>query len=209
MADPPNQPDRPDRALHILALAGSFRTGSVNQALVAAAREEAPSHVAVDDLDLRAIPFYDGDLEAAGDPQEVAELKEAISGAGALLVVTPEYNGSLPAVLKNAMDWASRNHPNSVLRDKPVALMGATPGRGATSGAQAHARQILERIGAIVLDEPSVQLTLANEHMSDGVLVSAEIRSQVREVVDALVDAVDIDAACQSRAAMLTSYRAA
>ena len=201
--------DRPDRPLHILVLAGSFRAGSVNQALVAAARDEAPGNVVIDDLDLRAIPFYDGDLEAAGDPPEVTELKQAIQGAGALLVVTPEYNGSLPAVLKNAIDWASRNHPDSVLRDKPVGVMGATPGRGATKRAQSHAREILGRIGAIVIDEPSVQLGLAHEHLSDGELVSSEVRSEVREVVDALVDAVDIDAACQSRAAMLTSVEAA
>ena len=94
--------------VRILALAGSFRSGSFNQALIRAARELAPEHVRIDDFDLRTVPFYDGDLEAAGEPEEVAALTGVIAGADALLLATPEYNGSVPAVLKNALDWASR-----------------------------------------------------------------------------------------------------
>src|SRR5215208_5532674 len=97
-----------DNDIHILALAGSFREGSLNQALVRAARELAPDHDHIDDLDLRTVPFYDGDLEEAGDPPGVTTLKSAVAEADALHFATPEYDGSVPAVLKNAIDWASR-----------------------------------------------------------------------------------------------------
>ena len=124
--------------IHVLALAGSFRSGSFNQALIRAARELAPEHVRIGDLDLSTLPFYDGDLEAAGDPEEVAALKTAIARADALLIATPEYNGSVPAVLKNAIDWASRRRPDSPLRNKPAAVMGASQTPGWTRRAQAH-----------------------------------------------------------------------
>src|SRR5918911_352109 len=107
-----------DNAIRVLALAGSFRKGSLNQALIQTARELAPDRVRIDGFGLRTVPFYDGDLEAAGDPVEVKTLKNAIAEADALLIVTPEYNGSIPAVLKNAIDWASCRSPNSPLRDK-------------------------------------------------------------------------------------------
>ena len=176
--------------VRILALAGSFRSGSFNQALIRAARELAPEHVRIDDFDLRTVPFYDGDLEAAGEPEEVAALKGAINGADALLLATPEYNGSVPAVLKNALDWASRRRPDSPLRGKPAAVMGASPSPGGTRRAQAHLREVLERVGVGVVDEPSLHLARAFEHVSDGRLVSEEAREAVREIVAGLVDAV-------------------
>ena len=176
--------------VRILALAGSFRSGSFNQALIRAARELAPEHVRIDDFDLRTVPFYDGDLEAAGEPEEVAALKGVIAGADALLLATPEYNGSVPAVLKNALDWASRRRPDSPLRGKPAAVMGASPSPGGTRRAQAHLREVLERVGVGVVDEPSLHLARAFEHVSDGRLVSEEAREAVREIVAGLVDAV-------------------
>ncbi len=179
-----------DDKIRILALAGSFRKGSLNQALIRAARELAPDHVQIDDFDLRTVPFYDGDLEAAGDPEEVTTLKTAIADSDALLIATPEYNGSIPAVLKNALDWASRRPPNSPLRDKPAAVMGATPSRGATRRAQAHLREVLDRIGANVISEPSLYLARATEHVcDDGRLVSEDAREAVREIVATLADA--------------------
>ena len=176
--------------VRILALVGSFRSGSFNQALIRAARELAPEHVRIDDFDLRTVPFYDGDLEAAGEPEEVAALKGAINGADALLLATPEYNGSVPAVLKNALDWASRRRPDSPLRGKPAAVMGASPSPGGTRRAQAHLREVLERVGVGVVDEPSLHLARAFEHVSDGRLVSEEAREVVGEIVAGLVDAV-------------------
>lgn len=181
--------------VRILALAGSFRSESFNQALIRAARELAPGHVQIDDFDLRTVPFYDGDLEAQGDPEEVAALKGAVARADALLIATPEYNGSVPAVLKNAIDWASRRPPDSPLRDKPAAVMGASPSRGGTRRAQAHLREVLARAGARVIGEPSLHLARAFEHVSDGRLTSEDARKAVREIVTGLVDAAAIDTA--------------
>ena len=186
----------PDGAhVHILALAGSFRKGSLNQALIRAARELAPARVRIDDFDLRTLPFYDGDLEAAGNPEKVTALRSAIAGADALLVATPEYNGSVPAVLKNALDWASRRRPDSPLRGKPTAVMGASPSPGGTRRAQAHLREILDRTGADIFDEAPLYLARASEHVSDGRLASESVREAVREVVVGLADAAVADTA--------------
>ena len=181
--------------IRILALVGSFRSGSFNQALIQEARELASEHIRIDDFDLRTVPLYDGDLEAAGDPEEVAALKRAIARADALLIATPEYNGSVPAVLKNAIDWASRRTPDSPLRGKPVAVMGASPSPGGTRRAQAHLREILGRTGADVIDEPSLYLARAFEHVTDGRLTSEDAREAVREIVGWLVDTVAINSA--------------
>ena len=190
------QPPHGNETIRILALSGSYRTGSFNQALIRAARELAPEHVRIDDFDLRTVPFYDGDLEAAGDPEEVAALKRSIDGADALLIATPEYNGSVPAVLKNALDWASRRRADAPLRGKPAAVMGASPSPGGTRRAQAHLREVLDRIGVGVIDEPSLYLARAFEHVSDdGRLASEEAREAVREIVAGLVDTVVFDAA--------------
>lgn len=175
--------------IHILALAGSFRRGSSNQALIRAARELAPGGVRIDDLDLRTLPFYDGDLEVAGDPERVVALKSAIAGADALLVATPEYNGSVPAVLKNAVDWASRRRPDSPLKGKPTAVMGASPSPGGMRRAQEHLREVLDRAGTDVVG-PSLHLAHAYEHISDGPLASEDAREAVREIVAGLVGAV-------------------
>ncbi len=181
--------------VRILALAGSFRSGSFNQALIRGARELAPDHVRIVDFDLRTIPFYDGDLEAQGDPEEVTALKGAVARADALLIATPEYNGSVPAVLKNAIDWASRRPPDSPLRTKPAAVMGASPSRGGTRRTQVHLREILDRAGADVIGEPSLYLAHAFEHVTDGRLTSEDAREAVREIVAGLVDAAAIDTA--------------
>jgi chromate reductase, NAD(P)H dehydrogenase (quinone) len=141
------------------------------------------------------VPFYDGDLEAAGDPEEVTALKGAVARADALLIATPEYNGSVPAVLKNAIDWASRRPPESPLRAKPAAVMGASPSRGGTRRAQVHLREILDSAGADVIGEPSLYLARAFEHVSDGRLTSEGDREAVREIVAGLVDAAAIDSA--------------
>ena len=185
--------------IHVLALAGSLRSGSFDQALIRAARELArelaPEHVRIGDLDLSTLPFYDGDLEAAGDPEEVAALKIAIARADALLIATPEYNGSVPALLKNAIDWASRRRLDSPLRNKPAAVMGASPSSGGTRRARSHLRDVLHRAGADVADGPSLYLARAFERVSDGRLTSEDAREAVRKIVAGLVDAVAIDTA--------------
>ncbi|HEX6129675.1 MAG TPA: NAD(P)H-dependent oxidoreductase [Candidatus Limnocylindria bacterium] len=150
----------------ILGIAGSLRVGSYNRRLLEAATEALP------DADwsiarLRAIPPYDADVEARGLPPAVFQLKDAIEAADALVIATPEYNHSVPGVLKNAIDWASRPAHRSPLVDKPVLLMGASPGRGGATRALEHLRQILESTDARPLPDV-VSVARAGERMPDG-----------------------------------------
>jgi chromate reductase len=181
-----------NRPVRILALAGSYRRGSFNQALVSAAREEPPENVDFREFDLREVPFYDGDVEEAGLPPDVERLKAAVRDADALLLVTPEYNSGIPAVLKNGIDWASRVYPNAPISGKVVAIMGATPGRSGTELAQQQLRQVVGRTGAVVLDEPELMVAKAGNLIEQGRVRSEELRSEVRAVVEALAAAVEL-----------------
>lgn len=172
----------------ILALAGSYRSGSYNQALIAAAREVAPPGVEIVDFDLRDVPHYDGDLEAAGDPDPVLALKEAVGDADALLVVTPEYNSGVPGVLKNGIDWSSRAYPNAPIGGKLVAVIGATPGRSGTKFAQDQVRQVLERTGAVVIDGPELLLARAGDAIEDGTVTASEVRDLLAAVIKSIVE---------------------
>ena len=126
--------------LSFLGIAGSLRRGSFNRGLIRAAAAVAPGGTTVVAYDLADVPMFNADVEVDGDPRAVAALKQAIADADALLIATPEYNHCVPGVLKNAIDWASRPPRQSVLTGKPVAIMGASTGRGATARAQAHLR---------------------------------------------------------------------
>lgn len=176
--------------LRVLAVSGSYRDGSFNRALLRAAEDHAPEGVELAQFDLRRLPYFDADLEAAGDPDVVIEWKEAVSDADALLIATPEYNGSVPAVLKNGIDWASRGHPNSALSDKPAAVVSASPGRGGALRGADHVRTVLERVGAIVLRDPVLHVSRAHEHVADGRVERSETRAAMAEVVAILVDCV-------------------
>ncbi len=181
-----------DRPISILALAGSYRDGSLNQALLASAREEAPESVTFRDFDLRTVPFYDGDVESAGIPIEVQRLKSAIREADALLLVTPEYNGGIPAVLKNGIDWGSRIYPDAPIAGKLTAIIGATPGRSGTRFAQEQLRQVVGRAGGVVIEAPEVMIARAASVIQHGRVESDDVRASVRAVVAALVAAVEL-----------------
>lgn len=181
-----------NRNVKILVLAGSYRRGSFNQALIAAAREEAPHNAEFDDFDLREVPFYDGDVESAGLPLAVERLNLAVRSADALLLVTPEYNSGLPAVLKNGIDWSSRGYPDAPLNGKLVAIMGASPGRGGTRMAQEHLRQVMGRTGALLPELPELMLAKAGDFMDAGKVHTEDLRSEVRAIVSALVGAVEL-----------------
>jgi chromate reductase len=177
------------RPLRVLGLAGSLRRGSYNRALLRAARELAPDGVEIDTHDLSGIPFYDGDVEAEGDPEPVALFKQRIRDADALLIVTPEYNGGIPGVLKNALDWASRPPRESPLVGKPVAIMGASPSPGGTARAQAQLAEVLERSHARPIDHPLVRLARAPAKFDGSEaprLEDAEARRAVRAALEAI-----------------------
>jgi NAD(P)H-dependent FMN reductase len=134
----------------LVGISGSLRKDSYNSALLRAAAELAPAGTQVEIASIAGIPLYDGDVETAqGIPAPVAALKDKIAGADGLLLVTPEYNGSLPGVFKNAIDWLSRPAADidRVFGNKPVAIMGATPGRAGTRLAQSAWLPVLRALG--------------------------------------------------------------
>jgi chromate reductase len=174
--------------MRILGIAGSLREGSYNRSLLRAARELMPEGVELVELEIGTLPFYDGDVEAAGDPEAVIRFKQAIRDADALLIATPEYNRGVPGVLKNAVDWASRPPLGSPLTGKPVAIMGATTGRGGTARAQEQLRAALEFSRATVLEQPEVLVPEAFMRFDEqGELVDGGIRAELAELVDTLV----------------------
>jgi chromate reductase, NAD(P)H dehydrogenase (quinone) len=136
----------------IIAISGSLRKDSFNSALLRAAVELAPSELSITAGTIVGIPLYDGDLEAAsGIPAPVAELKDRVAASDALLLVTPEYNQSIPGVFKNAIDWLSRPAADipRVFGNKPVGLIGATPGPAGTRLAQTAWLPVLRGLGAV------------------------------------------------------------
>lgn len=172
----------------VLAIPGSLRRRSQNRGLLRAARELAPEGVEVRIWGLNEIPPYDGDVEDQGFPESVRAFQQAIREADALLIATPEYNGSFPGQLKNAIDWASRPYSANALRHKRAAILGASPGRTRTASAQTDLRRVLEHLGASVLEEPRVLLSgSAGQFDAEGDLVDPEAREQVRALVEALV----------------------
>jgi chromate reductase len=176
-----------NKAFRILALAGSLRQGSYNRGLLRAAEELAPDWVKVQFFDIGTLPFFNEDLEAAGDPEAVRHFKEAIIRANAILIATPEYNGVVPGVLVNAIDWASRPTGRSVLRNKPVAVMGAVLGRSGSSNAQAALRGVLSRVGAVVVPDPQVLVPHASRLFDEQVnLRDEETREEIRQLVEAV-----------------------
>jgi chromate reductase len=183
-------------SLRVLGIAGSLRAESYNRALLRAAQEEAPSAVEIQLYDIASIPFYNADVEARGDPEPVAAIKAAIRAADALLIATPEYNHGIPGVLKNALDWASRPHRASPLDCKPVAIMGATAGRGSTFQAQAQLREALVYAGSCTLAQPELSLSRAGSEFDDALqpvrLTDPGTRSALRELLDAFAEWVRV-----------------
>ena len=170
-------------------IAGSLRSGSYNRALLRAAVALAPPGLELRVFDrLADVPPYNADVEAKGDPEPVAALKQAIREADALLVVTPEYNYGVPGVLKNAIDWASRPPTGSVLNGKPAAIMGATPGRTGTARAQLALRQSFVFTQTPCLPGPEVLVAEAgNRFAADGTLTDEATRKHVRQLLERLV----------------------
>ena len=177
--------------MRILAISGSLRADSYNTALARAARELAPDGVEVEIYDgLGLIPHYDQDLdqEDVATPAPVAELRRRIDEADALLVVTPEYNGSITGVLKNAIDWASARHRGSWLRSKTVAVAGVTTGQYGAIWAQQDLKRVLGIAGARVVGG---ELPVASAHEKfdeNGRLVDPLLAERLRSHLATLVD---------------------
>lgn len=155
----------PDQ-IDILGFAGSLRQGSFNKAALRAAVELAPEGMTIETFDIAPIPLYNEDVKQQGFPPPAQEFREKIRAADGLLIVTPEYNYSIPGVLKNAIDWASRP-PDQPFEDKPIAIMGASPGRLGTARAQYHLRQCFVFLNALILNRPEVMIGGAPQMFDD------------------------------------------
>jgi len=176
-------------AINALGFSGSLRSGSYNTALLRFAREAAPAGMNIDIFDISAIPLYNADVDAAGAPEPVARFKDAIAAHDALLIVTPEYNYSIPGVLKNAIDWASRPAGRTPLDGKPAAIMGASTGPVGTARAQAHLRLVLASNNVAVLPAPAVLVARAAEKFDrDGKLVDDATAAHVSKALAAFLD---------------------
>ena len=172
-------------AERVVAFAGSLRGKSYNRALVTAAQQLAPAGLTIETIEIGDLPFYNADVEAAGDPPEVAAYKSALQTADGLLIATPEYNDGIPGVLTNALDWGSRLPGRAPLSGKPVALMGASPSQVGTARAQLHLRQVLFHVQARVLPPPELLLARAHERFDSELRLTDE---STRAVLTALLE---------------------
>jgi chromate reductase len=171
----------------ILGISGSLRRGSHNTLLLRAAAERLPAGVELELWQgLRDVPPYDEDEDVELAPAAVTALREAVVGADAILIATPEYNHSLPGALKNALDWASRPYATNAFRDKPVVVVGSSAGIFGALWAQAELRKVLAAMGARVLPVEIVVGQAAEKFGPDGALVD----DGVREALDAAVAAL-------------------
>ena len=170
----------------VLGISGSLRKGSYNSAALRAAADLAPQGVRITVGSIAGIPLYDEDLRQASTPEPVKALAAAVGEADAVLIATPEYNYSVPGVLKNAIDWLSRLDPQP-FADKPVAIMGASMGRLGTARAQYHLRQVFVTLDAMVLNKPEVMIPAAHTLVDDeGRLTDESARGHVAGLVEAL-----------------------
>ncbi len=176
-----------DKKIQILGFAGSLRKQSYNRSLLSAATEMVPDDASLEVFDLEGIPPFNQDLEQEL-PEKVREFKARIRAADAILIVTPEYNYSIPGVLKNAIDWASRPYGDNALDGKPVAVMGASPGMTGTARAQYHLRQTFVFLNMYPMNRPEVMVPSANEKIDEnGKVIDEKTRKKIRELLQSLV----------------------
>ena len=171
----------------ILGIAGSLREGSYNRAALRAAQSLAPEGVTIEAFDIKGLPGFSQDDET-NPPAQVVELKQRIRDADAILFVTPEYNYSVPGVLKNAIDWASRPYGDSAWTRKPVAIMGASVGTLGTARAQYHLRQMFVFLNMFAVNQPEVMISQAHKHFdAEGNLTDDTAKKLIRQLLEELV----------------------
>jgi chromate reductase, NAD(P)H dehydrogenase (quinone) len=173
--------------IRIVGIAGSLRKGSYNRSLLNAAGSLLPEGATLEIAEIGDLPLFNSDVLDAGLPDSVNTLGQVIAGADAVLIVTPEYNYSVPGVLKNAIDWVSR-HPSQPLQGKPVAIMGASMGNLGTARAQYHLRQILVFLDAHPINKPEVMVGGAHTKFDgEGTLNDDATAEFVRKLLESLV----------------------
>jgi chromate reductase len=177
-----------NKSITILGFAGSLRKGSYNKALLLAAMELMPEETKLEIFDLEGIPLFNQDLENQ-IPERVKEFKTKIKLADAILIASPEYNYSIPGVLKNAIDWASRPHGDNSFEGKPVALMSASTGMLGGARAQYHLRQSFITLNMHPLNKPEVMVTFAPQKIDkNGNLTDEATRKIIKKLLENLVE---------------------
>jgi chromate reductase len=178
----------------IVGISGALRRGSYNAALLRTAVDLSPPGLVIEIASIRDIPLYDGDVEAQNFPDAVRNLKDRVATADGLLLATPEYNNSIPGVMKNAIDWLSRPAKEiaRVFGGKPTALMGATPGQGGTILSQAAWLPILRTLGTALWPGPRVYVPdAARVFDSDGRRVDEAVRGRLTKFLSGFHDFVE------------------
>jgi chromate reductase, NAD(P)H dehydrogenase (quinone) len=176
------------KPVHILGIAGSLRRESYNRAALRAATQLLPEGATLETFELDGIPGFNQD-EEQNPPAKVVELKRLIREADAILIVTPEYNYSVPGVLKNAIDWASRPYGDSAWNGKPAAIMGASVGTIGTARAQYHLRQMMVFLNMFPVNQPEVMIGNASERFdAEGNLTDETTKDFVRQLLQNLAE---------------------
>ena len=174
--------------IRIAAIAGSLRKDSFNKAIINTAKKYAPENIEIEILDLKDIPLFNQD-EEKGMPESVKIFKEKIKKADAVLIATPEYNRSIPGVLKNAIDWASRPYGDNSFDDKAVATIGASGGAIiGTAVAQYHLRQIFSFLNAHPLERPQIFIGGAGDKIENGLFVDEDTITLIKDLVQKLAE---------------------
>ena len=173
--------------LVILGIAGSLRSNSYNRSALRAAQELTPEGATIETVEIDGLPGFNQDDEG-NPPAKVTELKQRIRSADAILFVTPEYNYSVPGVLKNAIDWASRPYGDSAWTGKPVAVMGASVGMLGTARAQYHLRQMFVFLNMHAVNQPEVMIANAAKRFDEqGKLTDETSRKLIQQLLQELV----------------------
>ena len=176
--------------IKIIGFTGSLRVKSYNLAALRAATELLPEGSTLEIVDLSPIPFFNEDIEAEGVPQVIVDFKEKLATADAILISTPEYNFSIPPVLKNALDWASRG-TDLPLSGKPLAIMSASPGMLGGARVQYHLRQVCVKLNLQTLNNPEVFITHANKKFDqEGKLMDDFTKASMTKLLQALIDKI-------------------
>ena len=174
--------------IRILGIAGSLRRESYNRAALHAATELVPDGATIDVFELDGIPGFNQD-EEQNPPAKIVELKRRVREADAILFVTPEYNYSVPGVLKNAIDWASRPYGDSAWNGKPAAMMGASIGAIGTARAQYHLRQMMVFLNMFPVNQPEVMIANAQDRFdAQGNLTDDATKDFIRQLLQSLVE---------------------
>ena len=167
--------------IKILAFPGSLRKNSYNRMLINSLMELKPENMEIEITDLTDIPLFNGDVEDAGMPASVAAFREKVSKADGVIISTPEYNHSIPGVLKNALDWASRA-PHNPFSGKPVGIMGASMGMSGTISAQENLRHVGVLLNIHAMNYPTILIRTAQDKFdSAGKLTDEKIKEDLKK----------------------------